>query len=96
MVRVIVVLFWVGLIVGTYATGNVLGNWIVCLLALIFLVRARRGPKATETMPHLLATRPPVPTRMPASPLVPTAARASQPPVAPHAVRLHAERRRWR
>jgi len=35
MVRVLIVPFWLCLIVGTYATGNVLGNWVVCLLALL-------------------------------------------------------------
>jgi hypothetical protein len=33
MVRLLIVLFWVSLIVGTYVTGNVLGNWVACLLA---------------------------------------------------------------
>jgi hypothetical protein len=40
--RILIVLFWVSLIVGTYVTGNVLGNWVVCLLALFFFVRSRR------------------------------------------------------
>jgi hypothetical protein len=42
MVRLLSVLFWVSLIVGTYVTGNVLGNWGVCLLALFFFIRSRR------------------------------------------------------
>ena len=28
MVRLLIVLFWISLIVGTYVTGNVLGNWV--------------------------------------------------------------------
>ena len=31
--RLVFVLLWVSLIIGTYVTGNVLGNWIVWLLA---------------------------------------------------------------
>jgi len=42
MVRLLIVLFWISLIVGTYVTGNVLGNWVVCLLALFFFIRSRR------------------------------------------------------
>ena len=42
MVRLLIVLFWISLIVGTYVTGNVLGNWVVCLLALVFFIRSRR------------------------------------------------------
>jgi hypothetical protein len=30
------VLFWLSLIVGTYVTGNVLGNWVVCLLGFAY------------------------------------------------------------
>ena len=72
MVRVLVVLFWLGLIVGTYATGNVLGNWVVCLLALVFLVRARRRRQPHGPLPDAagalgssargLVTRPPAPS----------------------------------
>ena len=42
MVRLLIVLFWLSLIVGTSVTGNVLGNWVVCLLALFLFIRARR------------------------------------------------------
>lgn len=42
MLRFLIVLFWISLIVGTYATGNVAGNWIVCLVGLLLLVRSRR------------------------------------------------------
>jgi hypothetical protein len=51
MVRLLIVLFWFSLIIGTYVTGNVLGNWVVCLLALFFLVRSRRGREATAPLP---------------------------------------------
>jgi len=39
--RLLIVLFWTGLIVGTFVTGNVLGNWVVCLVALFLFVRSR-------------------------------------------------------
>ncbi len=51
MVRVLIVLFWVCLIVGTYVTGNVLGNWVVCLLALFFFIRSRRQKRNALTQP---------------------------------------------
>ena len=56
MVRLLIVLFWVSLIVGTYVTGNVLGNWVVCLLALFFFIRARRRRERHNT-PSELASR---------------------------------------
>ncbi len=51
MVRVLIVLFWLCLIVGTYVTGNVLGNWVVCLLALFFFIRSRRQKRDVPTPP---------------------------------------------
>ena len=49
MVRLLIVLFWISLIVGTYVTGNVLGNWVVCLLALFFFIRSRRHRDRHDT-----------------------------------------------
>jgi hypothetical protein len=49
MVRLLIVLFWISMIVGTYVTGNVLGNWVVCLLALFFLIRSRRRSERHDT-----------------------------------------------
>ena len=49
MVRLLIVLFWISLIVGTYVTGNVLGNWVVCLLALFFFIRSRRRSARHDT-----------------------------------------------
>jgi predicted membrane protein len=49
MVRLLIVLFWISLIVGTYVTGNVLGNWVVCLLALFFFIRSRRRRDRYDT-----------------------------------------------
>ena len=58
MVRLLIVLFWVSLIVGTYVTGNVLGNWVVCLLALFFFIRSRRRrPGSTGDTPADTASR---------------------------------------
>ena len=42
MFRLIVVVFFLSLIIGTYVTGNVVANWAACLVALALLVRARR------------------------------------------------------
>ena len=42
MFRLIVVVFFLSLIIGTYVTGNVVANWVACLAALALLVRARR------------------------------------------------------
>jgi hypothetical protein len=39
MIRVIVVLFWVGLLVGTLVAHNVVTNWAVTLAALYFFAR---------------------------------------------------------
>ncbi len=49
MVRLLIVLFWISLIVGTYVTGNVLGNWVVCLLALFFCILSRRRRERHDT-----------------------------------------------
>ena len=51
MLRFLIVLFWISLIVGTYAAGNVVGNWIVCLVGLLLLVRSRqKRPAAPQTL----------------------------------------------
>jgi hypothetical protein len=42
MFRLIVVVFFLSLIIGTYVTGNVVANWAACLVALALLVGARR------------------------------------------------------
>jgi hypothetical protein len=51
MLRFLLVLFWISLIVGTYVTGNVVGNWIVCLLGLAVLVRSRRKRQLVQSLP---------------------------------------------
>ena len=50
MIRLLIVLFWLTLIVGTCVAGNVVGNWIVCLLALFFFVRSRRRREPRGTL----------------------------------------------
>src|SRR5436305_1255918 len=35
MFTAFIVLLWISLVVGTYATGNVAGNWLVCLLGVV-------------------------------------------------------------
>ena len=57
MVRLLIVLFWISLIVGTYVTGNVLGNWVVCLLALFFFIRSRRRPERHDTSAETASRR---------------------------------------
>ena len=58
MIRVLIVLFWLSLIVGTYVAGNVLGNWVVCLLALFFVLRSRsRRASRREAHEEELAPR---------------------------------------
>ena len=42
MFQLIVVVFFLSLIIGTYVTGNLVANWAACLAALALLVRARR------------------------------------------------------
>ncbi len=42
MFRLIVVVFFLSLIIGTYVTGNLVANWVACLTALALLVRGRR------------------------------------------------------
>lgn len=43
MLRAVIVLMWISLLVGTYVTGNVVGNWLVCLLGIYLFIRSRRG-----------------------------------------------------
>ena len=42
MARALVTVIWISLIVGTYVAGNVVGNWLVCLLGLYLLIRYRQ------------------------------------------------------
>jgi hypothetical protein len=93
MVRLLIVLFWVSLIVGTYVTGNVLGNWVACLLALFFFVRSRRrrdrqAPAETAPASDAGARRSPVGPFSPSGsvPLASRVHREAQP---------NALRRRW-
>lgn len=59
MLRVLVVLLWISLVIGTYVTGNVVGNWLVCLLGLYVFIRSRRrrSSPATSTGPSVLPAR---------------------------------------
>ena len=95
MLRIVVVLFWLSLIIGTYVTGNVLGNWVVCLLALFFFVRSRRRRHAAASPPRALSTTSPGGAGSRAGPPVATTARTSL-QAAPHPGGRHPERRRWR
>ena len=53
MVRMLVVLLWISLVIGTYVTGNVLGNWLVCLLGLYTFIRSRpRSPRRRLFQDH--------------------------------------------
>src|SRR5579859_1637168 len=42
MFTAFIVLLWISLVIGTYATGNVVANWLVCLLGVILFIRRRR------------------------------------------------------
>ena len=89
MVRLLIVLFWVSLIVGTYVTGNVLGNWVVCLLALFFFIRSRRR-HSQDTPAEIAQANDAGVRRSSPGPL------SSSVSGAQHGVQLHAPRRRWR
>jgi hypothetical protein len=90
MLRFLIVLFWISLIVGTYATGNVVGNWIVCLLGLLLLVRSRRKRPTPQTLqPTRSATVSDVVTGRP------LAGRHPAPLTAGNRLE-HRPRRRWR
>jgi hypothetical protein len=43
MARALITVIWISLIVGTCVAGNVVGNWLVCLLGLYLLIRYRQG-----------------------------------------------------
>jgi len=88
MVRLLIVLFWVSLIVGTYVTGNVLGNWVVCLLALFFFIRSRRRQRQ-DTPAETVQANSGGPKSSP-TPLSSSVSRAQ------HDAQPHAPRRRWR
>jgi hypothetical protein len=59
MVRMLVVLLWISLVIGTYVSGNVVGNWVVCLLGLYVFIRSRRRQSSptTATGPSVLPSR---------------------------------------
>ena len=95
MVRLLIVLFWLSLIVGTYVTGNVLGNWVVCLLALFFFVRSRRHREATVPVPRVSATGSGATQPSANSQVSPRTATAHSVPVQQPA-RGRADLRRWR
>jgi hypothetical protein len=94
MVRVLVVLFWLGLIVGTYATGNVLGNWVVCLLALFFFIRARRRRQPHGPLPDAGSAPGSGARGLSTRPLTPSVAGMPQAPSSQHPARPRT--RRWR
>lgn len=76
MVRMLVVLLWLSLVIGTYVTGNVLGNWLVCLLGLYVFIRSRRRQSSPPTATGPSAPPPhgsrPVPAVTSVSPHPPT------------------------
>jgi hypothetical protein len=85
MVRMLVVLLWISLVIGTYVSGNVVGNWLVCLLGLYVFIRSRRRQSSlppTATGPSVLPPR--------AARPVPAATAGS-----PH-TSADQQRRRWR
>ncbi len=83
----LVVLLWISLIIGTYATGNVAANWLVCLLGAILLIRWRRRR-------HLSADTS-LPTRTSPIHASPRPVQATG-AVAPRSRPDHASNRRWR
>jgi hypothetical protein len=60
MIRVIIVLFWIGLLVGTLVAHNVVTNWIVTFGGLYFLARwwTGRGNRSRLTSAASSATGP--------------------------------------
>jgi hypothetical protein len=92
MIRVLIALFWIGLIIGTYATGNVVGNWLVCLLGMFFFIRSRRRRQPAPE-PRSISSSAAV---GPHVARVPVPATGSAPPPVPHRARLEpGARRRW-
>ena len=93
MFRLIVVVFFLSLIIGTYVTGNVVANWAACLVALALLVRARRRT-GERPSPAVQAD----PQSSPASSM-PRVADLRSPIPAPRSsasVQTRAAQRRWR
>ena len=93
MFRLIVVVFFLSLIIGTYVTGNLVANWIACLAALALLVRARRraGERPSPAVHADQQSSPPS--------AMPRVADLRSPIPAPRAiasVQTRAAHRRWR
>jgi len=61
MFRVIVVLFWVGLLVGTLVAHNLVTNWAVTLMGLYFVARwwGRHGQRIRSAHAAVSPVRPP-------------------------------------
>jgi hypothetical protein len=49
MVRVLIVLFWIGLLIGTLLARNIAANWAVTLTGLYFFVRWRGARRRAAT-----------------------------------------------
>jgi hypothetical protein len=93
MFRLIVVVFFLSLIIGTYVTGNLVANWIACLAALALLVRARRrgGERPSAAVHADQQSSPPSPMPRVSEPRSPIPA-----PRTNASVQTQAVGRRWR
>jgi hypothetical protein len=98
MLRILIVLFWLGLLVGTLLAHDIVADWAVTLAGLHFLARWWRG-RAEMSRVARAAAQPATGIARPAGADQPSPA-GPAPGVRPHSRwtldRLHAAERRWR
>jgi len=94
MLRLLIVLFWVSLIVGTLVAHSVVANWAVTLAALYFTARWWAGRRQ---VPRTSAAAPMTAPAAPAQPGSATNASRTGPVRSRWTVdRVHSAERRWR
>jgi hypothetical protein len=97
MIRVVIVLFWLSLLIGTLLAHNIVANWAVTLAGLYFLARWWRGrsqaSRASRHAAQALTGRPSAGTDQP-TPARP--APGTQPYSRWTVDQLHVAERRWR
>jgi hypothetical protein len=96
MIRVVIVLFWLSLLIGTLLAHNIVANWAVTLAGLYFLARWWRGRNQAFRASRHAA---PPPTGRPSAgadqPTAAGAAPGTQPQSRWTVDRLHVAERRW-
>ena len=98
MLRVLIVLFWVGLLTGTLLAHNIVANWAVTLAGLYFLARWWRSRTAMARVARAAAQ--PVTGTAPSAGTNQSSPTSPVPSVQPRsrwtADRVHTAERRWR